>query len=100
MDKPDQQEIDELEAEALVRIEEDNKDPRLQTYFKRLDTNTIVRTSGEYDYCEKNKIPMGWVTYTQAIALLHQQDAANRARIKKKQKRKSAKMARKKNRHG
>jgi hypothetical protein len=100
MDNPDTKEIQDLERAALEKITSERKDPRQQTYFKRLDTQTVVKSEKEYTFCQNKKIQMALVSYNQAFALLMQEDAGNRNKIKKIKKRKAAKKARKRNRNG
>ena len=93
-------EMDEFTAEVEKQIAAKiaAADPRRQQYIRRWDNNTVVTSDAEYERCQKGGVPMGLISYTQAIALLDQEKAVQQAIVKKKQKRKAVKQARRRNR--
>ena len=85
-------------AEAAKRmIAQDQANPRNQMYFLRSDTETLVQTQEEYDYCMEHHVRLQMVTYNRALDLLAKADAAKRAQAKKKTARKLARRNRKMN---
>lgn len=91
-------EIADLEAEARERMRLDQEDPSTQSYYRREDRKTIVRTEQEYVRCELQGIPMTVIPYTAAVQLLKEEEARKRTQAKAKKAKKVSKKARKRNR--
>lgn len=91
-----QEEIDRIHAE--VQAEMERNDPSKQNYFMRLDTKSLIKTEAEYNYVMANGIPFKVVPFSHARQVLMEEDARKRNVKKAKQKKKTAKRSRRKNR--
>lgn len=94
----EQEQIEELHHHAERVVQLAQQDPRQQLYFKRLDKGYVVKTEEEYQFCVQRHIPMTTINYGQAVACLHLERSDERKVVKRKQKRKTAKASRKRNR--
>ena len=100
MSEGDDEQVAKFEAQVVEAMEKAQKraDPRGQLYIKRLDKNTVIKSQEEYERCEKAKVPMGTVTLGQAMASVREEEFVLKKLRVRKQKRKTAKASRKRNR--
>ena len=87
-----------MQHEALRLIEEAEEDPLKQNYYQRLDTKRMIRTQQELEGCITHEVPIRVVDGVYAAQILDEEDAAKRAKIKKRKTRKAARRSRKRNR--
>lgn len=98
LDEMEAREIKRMEEEAREKMALDQDDPTQQSYYRREDRKTVVKTETEYVRCQLTGVRMTVIPYTTAIHLLKEEEARKRSEKKQKQKIKAAKKARKRNR--
>ena len=98
----DDEALAEFEAqvkEAIAKAEIAS-DPRCHQYIRRLDTGHVVKSQNEYEFCQREGVSLGLMSYNQAIGSINKQIGDNRKWNMRKQKRKVTKAARRRNRKG
>ena len=77
------------EDEETVRGMVEQHRRESQQYLVRQDNGKLVRTRAEMMHCRRKGIPVGSVSYPEALALLAADDQARNERHEKKQRRKA-----------
>lgn len=67
-------------------------------FYRRMDTKKLIKTQEEYIAAQLDKVPIEIVTYSHAVALMKESEAASRKKQANRKKAKAARKARKGNR--